>query len=157
MSLPTSPRTTTWRQAVRYLECDQQGVVFNMWYLGYLDEAFSALLAEGGLGYQEMVDRGVDVQLVHSEIDWVGPLRWGDVAEVAVGVERIGTTSITVGFSVTATGRAGHGGSVPEPRAVASGRTVYVAVGSDGSGARPVPDWLAAALGCSASQPPAPG
>ena len=29
----------THRFDVRYLEADQQGVVFNMWYLAYFDDA----------------------------------------------------------------------------------------------------------------------
>ena len=33
--------------SVRYLEVDQQGVVFNMWYLAYFDDAMTAFLAAG--------------------------------------------------------------------------------------------------------------
>ena len=33
---------------VRYLEADQQGVVFNMWYLAYFDDAFSGLCSTAG-------------------------------------------------------------------------------------------------------------
>jgi hypothetical protein len=34
---------------VRYLEADRQGVVFNMWYLAYADDALAGFLAAGGL------------------------------------------------------------------------------------------------------------
>ena len=71
---------------VRYLEADQQGVVFNMWYLAYLDDAMTALLAHGGLRYPDLMDQGWDVQLVHTELDWTGPLRWGEPAEVDVAL-----------------------------------------------------------------------
>ena len=129
-------RTTVWRHRVRYLEVDQQGVVFNMWYLGYFDEAMSSFLEEGGLPYKDLLEGGHDVQLVHSDIDWEGPLRWADDAEVAVSLERVGRTSFTLGFEVS--GPAGR---------VAGGRTVYVVVATDGSGKRPIPPELAAALG----------
>lgn len=55
---------------IRYLEVDQQGVVFNMWYLAYLDDAVTAFLAHVGFPYTVMLDAGFDVQLVHTELDW---------------------------------------------------------------------------------------
>jgi acyl-CoA thioester hydrolase len=131
-----SPRTTTYRHRVRYFEADQQGVVFNMWYLGYFDEAMTLFLEEGGLAYGDMLHDGYDVQLVRSEIDWKAPLQWPADVQVEVGLERAGTTSFTLRFDVTAT-----------PGPVATGRTVYVVVGADGSGKRPIPARLATALG----------
>jgi len=137
-------RVSLYRHTVRYFECDQQGVVFNMWYLGYFDEALGTFLAEGGLSYPELIRSGVDVQLVHSEIDWAGPLRWGEEAVVEVRLERLGTTSLTLQFAV----RAGT-------RPVATGRTVYVTVATDGSGKVPVPPVVAAAVGAPAAAGPA--
>lgn len=131
------PRTTTYRHRVRYFEADQQGVVFNMWYLGYFDEAMTEHLAQGGLGYTAMLESGHDVQLVHSEIDWKAPLRWPDEAAVEVSLESSGRTSFTLGFEV----RRGDG------EVVAVGRTVYVVVATDGSGKRAIPALLASALG----------
>ena len=122
---------------MRYFEADQQGVVFNMWYLGYFDEAMTRFLEEGGLEYTDMLAAGYDVQLVRSEIDWPGSLRWPDEMAVDVTLERSGTTSFTLAFEV----RNGPGDRV------ASGRTVYVVVGTDGSGKRPIPARLAQAIG----------
>jgi acyl-CoA thioester hydrolase len=129
-------RTTIYRHQVRYLEADQQGVVFNMWYLGYFDEAMAEFLSEGGLEYPEMLASGYDVQLVHTEIDWRGSLRWPDPAEVEVRLADARTTSFTLGFEVRT------GGEV-----VATGRTVYVVVATDGSGKRPIPTFLRDAIG----------
>lgn len=126
--------------AIRYLEVDQQQVVFNMWYLAYLDDAMTAFLLAGGLAYAEMLDRGYDVQVVHTELDWHGSLRWSDQAEVVVLLARLGHTSFTLGFEV----RSGD-------RMVVTASTVYVCVRTDGSGKAVVPDFLAAALGQSAS------
>jgi acyl-CoA thioester hydrolase len=131
------PRTTTYRHRVRYFEADQQGVVFNMWYLGYFDEAMTRFLEDGGLDYRDMLADGFDVQLVRSEIDWRGSLRWPDEAAIDVSLERSGTTSFTLLFEVR--NRSGDD--------VATGRTVYVVVATDGSGKRPIPARLAAAIG----------
>ena len=132
---PAPTRTTTYRHQVRYFEVDQQGVVFNMWYLGYFDEALTAYLDEGGLAYPDMLADGYDVQLVHSEIDWKAPLRWRQDALVDVSLHRMGTTSFELAFEVTA-----------DEVEVAAGRTVYVVVATDGSGKLPIPAALRAAL-----------
>jgi acyl-CoA thioester hydrolase len=133
----TGRRPTIYPHRVRYLEADQQGVVFNMWYLGYFDEAMAAFLADGGLAYPDMLAAGYDVQLVHSEIDWQSSLRWPERAEVEVRLGRAGTTSFALDFAVRT-----------EDRLVATGETVYVVVATDGSGKRPLPQALRAALGC---------
>ena len=121
---------------VRYLEADQQGVVFNMWYLAYFDDAFAGLLAHGGLTYTDLMAQGWDVQLVHTELDWTGPLRWGEPAEIDVSLARVGTTSFALRFAV----RVGD-------RPVCTAETVYVAVATTDWTKVPVPDVLRDALG----------
>ena len=121
---------------VRYLEIDQQGVVFNMWYLAYFDDAMTGFLEAGGLPYTALQEAGFDVQLVHTELDWQGSLRWGDRATVEVGLAGIGRTSFTLQFGVLA------GGAT-----VATGTTVYVAVRTDGSGKVALPPVVLRALG----------
>lgn len=136
-------RSSTYRHRVRYFEADQQGVVFNMWYLGYFDEAMTHFLEEGGLPYARMLDAGFDVQLVHTEIDWSAPLRWPAECAIRVEVEKRGTTSFTLRFDVEALPPFGSGaGGV----AIATGRTVYVVVANDGSGKLPIPPLLSGAL-----------
>lgn len=121
---------------VRYLEVDQQGVVFNMWYLAYFDDAMTAFLSHGGLQYTELIAAGYDVQLVHSSIDWQGGVGWSDNVRVAVSLARRGRTSFTLDFAVR---RAGE--------EVVHGRTVYVVVRTDGSGKSEIPAALRDALG----------
>ena len=69
-----------------------------MWYLAYLDDAMTAFLLEGGLPYSRMLDRGCDVQLVHTELDWKGSLTWSGAASVLVGLADVGRTSFTLQF-----------------------------------------------------------
>ncbi|HEY3809904.1 MAG TPA: thioesterase family protein [Acidimicrobiales bacterium] len=121
---------------MRYLEVDQQGVVFNMWYLGYFDEAMALFLEEGGLAYPDMLAAGYDVQLVHTEIDWRSSLRWPERALVEVSLAEAGRTSFTLDFEVRT-----------RDTSVATGRTVYVVVATDGSGKRPIPVVIRDALG----------
>ena len=126
-------RSTRYRHQVRYFETDQQGVVFNMWYLGYFDEAMTAFLAEGGVAYADLVASGVDVQLVRSEIDWAAPLRFGDEAVIDVQTARVGRTSFSLRFRITG-------------NAEVNATTTYVVVATDRSGPQPIPPALGAAL-----------
>ncbi len=121
--------------AVRYLEVDAQGVVFNMWYLAYLDDAMTGFLGAGGLPYAEMAANGYDVQLVHTELDWKGAAGLSDRLHVDVVTQGVGRTSFTLGFTVR------RGESV-----LVTASTVYVCVGTDGSGSRPVAPPLRQAL-----------
>ncbi|GAA3383824.1 acyl-CoA thioesterase [Cryptosporangium minutisporangium] len=133
MGVPAADFVLPWR--ARYYEIDQQGVVFNAWYLAWFDEAMSAFLADRGLGGDAMVAAGFDVQLVRSEIDWRDGVRWGDSVEIVVRPGRIGTTSFDVHFCVRRDGRD-----------TCTARIVYVSIASDGSGKTPVPSALRAVL-----------
>jgi acyl-CoA thioester hydrolase len=123
--------------AVRYLEVDAQGVVFNAWYLAWFDEAMAAFLADRGLPYRSMMDAGYDVQLVRTEMDWMAGVGFGDRIEVAVSTARIGRTSFALDFQVRRDGT----------EVTCAARTVYVVIGADGSGKREIPPLIAAALG----------
>jgi acyl-CoA thioester hydrolase len=96
----------------------------------------TAFLAQGGLTYVDMLAAGFDVQLVHTELDWQGSLRWGEPAFIDVGLARLGRTSFTLHFTARA-----------DERPVATGSTVYVVVATDSSGSRPIPSLIADALG----------
>ena len=118
-----------------YFQFDQQGVVFNMWYFGWFDDAMTQFFSEIGYPYTELNADGLDVQLVHTEADWRDAVRYGEQVVIDVAAERVGSTSFTLSFGV----RVG-----PEPRA--TGRTVYVVVSTDGSGKRSVPRRLRVGL-----------
>lgn len=116
---------------VRYMEVDQQGVVFNSWYLVYFDDAMTAFLADGGLPYEQMMARGYDVQLVHNETSWRLPVRWQDPLRIRVTTARMGTTSFALDFAAMVDG---------EERV--TGTTTYVVIATDGSGKRAIPAFL---------------
>jgi acyl-CoA thioester hydrolase len=120
---------------VRYHEIDQQGIVFNMWYLAYFDEAMSAFIEANGLAYTHLRNDGFDVQLVHTELDWTASLCFGEPAHVTVAVATVGNTSFALDFVV------GQG-----DRTVCAARTVYVCVALDGTGKQPLPALLRQAL-----------
>ncbi|WP_101946871.1 thioesterase family protein [Mycobacterium sp. 3519A] len=124
----------------RYAEIDQQGVVFNGHYLTWFDEACAGFLEHLGVTYPGLIRSGHDIQVVHSDIDYLAGVRWGDAVRVAVHCERIGTTSFTLGFTVLrSTGEAAEHTAV-------RGRNTYVVVSTDDWAKRPIPDRLRDAL-----------
>ncbi|ART73657.1 4-hydroxybenzoyl-CoA thioesterase [Mycobacterium dioxanotrophicus] len=130
----------------RYAEIDQQGVVFNGHYLTWFDETFGALLDHLGESYPDLIASGFDVQVVHSEIDYLAPVRWRDAVRVTAQCERLGTTSFTLGFAVLSSD------ATTAERPVVTGRNVYVVVSTADWAKRPVPEPLRSALNSIAAQ-----
>ncbi|WP_458316032.1 acyl-CoA thioesterase [Mycolicibacterium brisbanense] len=124
----------------RYAEIDQQGVVFNGHYLTWFDETFGALLDHLGESYPDLIASGFDVQVVHSEIDYLASVRWRDAVRVTAQCERLGTTSFTLGFTVLSSD------ATTTERPAVTGRNVYVVVSTTDWAKRPVPEPLRAAL-----------
>jgi len=85
---------------VRFFEVDSLGVVFNMWYLGWCDEAMSAFMESIGFGYQTLRHQGFDAVLRKAELEWVDSLQAFQHAEVAVWVDHVGTTSFRLGYAI---------------------------------------------------------
>jgi acyl-CoA thioester hydrolase len=75
--------------AVRDYECDLQGVVNNAVYQNYLEHARHEFLQSRGLDFAELTAQGVYVMVVRAELDYLRPLRSGDVFRVSVNTERV--------------------------------------------------------------------
>lgn len=88
------------RLRVRFGECDPQGVVFNANYLLYFDVALAELWRERLGGYAEMIDRGVDVMLVQSNVGYRQPAKADDELDVRLRVRSLGTTSMALDADV---------------------------------------------------------
>ena len=85
--------------ATSYFQYDQQGVVFNMWYFGWFDDAMTQFLTEVGYPYTTLNADGFDVQLVHTEADWRDAVRYGE--QVVVDVATASRQSASVCTSWT--------------------------------------------------------
>ncbi len=120
----------------RYAEIDQQAVVFNGHYLTWFDEAVTGYFDHLGASYPDLMSADLDMQVVHTEIDYAAPVRWRDTVRVAVECEQVGATSFTIGFSVLRR----RDGS--EESLAVHGRNVYVIVSTEDWTKRPIPDAL---------------
>ena len=87
---------------VRFEDVDAAAIVFFSRFLNYCHEAMEALLAPLDGGYARLiVERRIGMPAVHVEADFTSPLRFGDVARIAVAVERIGEKSCTFRYDFT--------------------------------------------------------
>jgi acyl-CoA thioester hydrolase len=136
---------------VRFFEVDSLGVVFNMWYLGWIDEAMSAFMESIGYGYATLRVEGMDAVLRKAEIEWLDSLEAFQHAEVAVRVDHVGTTSFRLGYDISRVDtssadsrRAGDSGQ--ERTRCAHAAITYVCVAIDGRSTTPIPSGLREAL-----------
>jgi acyl-CoA thioester hydrolase len=88
------------RLRVRYHECDVQGVVFNAHYFAYFDVALTEMWRAAFGSYQAVVDQGTDVVVVKAAATYRAPARFDEEVEVELGIERLGTTSMTTKAAV---------------------------------------------------------
>jgi acyl-CoA thioester hydrolase len=130
----------------RFAEVDQQGVVFNAHYLTWFDEASYVFFDHIGVPDTEFHGWGLDIQVVHAEIDYLAPVRWKDSVRVEVRGESVGTTSFTLGFDVFRVGDDGVWVGA------ARGRNVYVVLATEDWTKRAIPEELRAALTSLAGQ-----
>lgn len=86
---------------VKFEEVDAAQIVFFARFLNYCHDAMEALLdrLEGGtLGL--IRDRKLGLPTVHIECDYLGPLRYGDVAVIQLTTEKLGKSSATLHYDV---------------------------------------------------------
>lgn len=119
---------------IRYAECDAQGVVFNGRYGELADVAATELFRHCLGGYQQMLDQGLDNQVVHYSIDWKAPIRFDEVILIRAQVDRVGTSSLRVRIDFEGT---------EGVRKRAQAQLVYVMVTATEFRKISVPGWLA--------------
>jgi acyl-CoA thioester hydrolase len=87
---------------VRYGEIDMQGVVFNAHYLAYCDDAVEHWLRHHDV---RPAETEWDFMLKRATIEWSSSAGLDDVLDIAVAVDRWGTTSFDVSFAGSVAGR----------------------------------------------------
>jgi acyl-CoA thioester hydrolase len=74
---------------VRDYECDAEGIVNNAVYLHYLEHARHSLLRSRGLSFMDLTEQGVILVVTRAEIDYLSPLRGGEIMRVDTTVEKV--------------------------------------------------------------------
>lgn len=87
---------------IEFNHCDPAGIVFYPRYFEMTNSVCENFFREVvGYSYHAMMDDGIGVPTARIETDFKAPSRLGDVLDWALGVERLGASSVT--FRLTAT------------------------------------------------------
>ncbi len=127
---------------MRYAECDPQGVVFNANYLAYLDTSMTELWRAAFGSYQAMLDRGIDMVVVETQLRFHAPARFDDVLRLEIAVARMGNTSISSDHRI-----------LRDEDLIAEGTLHHVLVDRQTLGKTAIPDWVRTALAPWAVEP----
>lgn len=125
-------------RAVRFADVDAAGILYFPRFFDYCHEAMEAFFAGLDGGYVGLVSgRRIGLPAVHASADFKAPLRWGDVARIAVTALEIGNSSARLRYVLS---RASDG---VESAVV---QHVVVATSLDTMTKQPLPDDVRAAL-----------
>lgn len=118
--------------AVRYSECDQQGVLFNAHYLAYCDHSMDEYMRRA-LGDESPVE----FMVKGAQLLWHSPLRYRQIANIGCEVTRWGRSSMDVRFAVSSNG---------EPRLSATLTYVHISTENGEPRSVVIPDDVRAAF-----------
>jgi acyl-CoA thioester hydrolase len=133
---PSREDFTTWRTLpTRWGDEDVYGHINNVVYYAYFDTAVNGWLMDAlGTDIRDLPALGV---VAETGCRFLRQLRFPDVVEAGIGVERLGRSSITYRIGLFAAGT---------PEAAAVGRFVHVYVDRESRAVVPIPDQVRAAL-----------
>jgi len=120
---------------VRYVECDQQGVVFNAHYFAYFDHVLTEVWRHAGIPYKEMIAAGTEMMVVEASARFKAPARFEDEIELVWWLTRLGRSSITSRIDVKRDGEL-----------LVEGEMRHVFVDLEKGGSRPIPGNVRSAL-----------
>ncbi len=118
---------------IYYEDTDCGGVVYYANYLKYFERARTAYLEERGLSVGELMRQGTLFLVVHAELDYRSPARYGEVLVIETKLARTGRASIT--FSHVVREQASQ-------RVVVEGAATLVTVDSEGKPKKLPPQLL---------------
>jgi acyl-CoA thioester hydrolase len=115
---------------VRFGDTDASGRIFYAALLRHFDAAETEFIRSINGSY-----KGLGFPRAHVEVDFTAALAYDDPMQIAVTVDRIGTTSYTLAFHVSSEGRE-----------AARGKIVVVSIDRTTGRPVPLPEQLRAAL-----------
>ncbi len=84
---------------ILFSDVDPAGTAYYPKLVDYCHRAFEAFFnARIGPAYSRVIAGGTGFPTVHFEIDFISPIRHGDLIDVVVRVAEVGRTSVTLGY-----------------------------------------------------------
>lgn len=80
---------------IYYEDTDCGGVVYYANYLKYFERARTHYLEERGLSVTGLLKEGTQFLVVHAELDYRSPARYGETLTIETAITQIGRSSVT--------------------------------------------------------------
>jgi acyl-CoA thioester hydrolase len=87
--------TSTMDVRIYYEDTDCGGVVYYANYLKYFERARTHYLEARGLSVLELMKQGCLFVVVHAEVDYRAPARYGEILDIATMISDMGQASLT--------------------------------------------------------------
>lgn len=88
-------RRTTMEIRIYYEDTDCGGVVYYANYLKYFERGRTQYLEERGMSVASLRDQGTQFMVVHAELDYRSPGRYGDTLVIETTLANVGQASLT--------------------------------------------------------------
>jgi YbgC/YbaW family acyl-CoA thioester hydrolase len=123
---------------VRWSDCDPLGIIYFGAYVRYFEAAEHEMFRAAGLSYEYLrVQEHVQLPRKAVTMEFHSPAQMDELLDVEVGVEQIGTTSVTLRFEAYRASDRAHR---------ATGKLTMVSVDTASITKRPVPEFVKDAL-----------
>jgi acyl-CoA thioester hydrolase len=101
-----------WQSRVRFGDTDASGRIFYVSLLNHFDAAEAEFLRSLGCSYRQIQAGNTAFPRVRVECDYLSALKYDDLMDIAVTVDRVGHASFTLAFDVSVDGRQAARGKV---------------------------------------------
>src|SRR5579862_2714431 len=101
-----------WESRIRFVDTDASGRIHYSALLRHFEAAEFEFLRAMGCSYMSFPREEGGFPRIHIECDYLAALVCDDLISTVVSVERIGTTSFTLGYAVSVDGRAAAKGKI---------------------------------------------
>ena len=81
---------------IYYEDTDCGGVVYYANYLRYFERARTEFLEQHGLSVKALLEEGTQFMVVHAELDYRSPGRYGEVLRIDTSLTDVGNASLTM-------------------------------------------------------------
>jgi 1,4-dihydroxy-2-naphthoyl-CoA hydrolase len=122
-----------YRTRVRLKDTDATGVLYFTEQFRMAQEVFEEFLKERGFGLNQLLHSPYLMPVVHAKADFLAPLFVGNELEIAMRVSKIGTSSLTLSYTVR---------EIDQQIVVGTVEIVHVVVDAKTKAAMPIPDEL---------------
>lgn len=121
---------------VRFSDVDNAGIVYYPRFFHFFHVAFEEMFsAKFGIHYVDVINvEKIGFPAVHAESDFKAPLRYGDIADIEISLDRLGTKSVSFAYKLK---------RLPADELCATGKVTVATITMDGFRAIPVPEKYA--------------